>query len=249
MSRTTQPACAEQLERLQQVGARPAGAVGGGRLVGLGEHLIGHPAAVALEDRQLVALGQAARRHLRVAEVALRAHVLAEEQHPVGPLEIEGVGQRLAHPAVGEHRPAGVEDERLHAGRPLVRELHLLQPALAHRRDVVVERPGLGLVLDAEVEDARLERLAQHRLVAEVVVAHAIEVVLADIDRQVAPPVVLHPLDDDVAAGLELRHPVGTASRAAARAWSARSRGFASSAWAESASGPRSAAARGCRPP
>ena len=63
-----------------------------------------------------------------------------------------------------------------------------LQPAVAHRRDVVVERPGLGLVLDAEVEDARLQRLAQHRVVAEVVVAHAVEVVLADVDRQICAP-------------------------------------------------------------
>ena len=67
-----------------------------------------------VEDFQLLALRQAARGEIAALEIAVGARVEAEEQRAVHRLEIEGVGQRLAHAAVLELRPAQIEHEALH---------------------------------------------------------------------------------------------------------------------------------------
>ncbi len=82
---------------------------------------------------------------------------MAEKEIAVGPLEIEGIGQGAADQPVLEDRPPNVHDEALHAGRPLVWHGDLFQPTRAHRRDVVIQGPGLGLVFFAEVDEPRFQ--------------------------------------------------------------------------------------------
>ncbi len=63
--------------------------------------------------------------HLAVGEVARAAHVLAVEDLPVHPLEVDRQRERLAHAHVGELRAARVHREALHAGDVRVPELAL----------------------------------------------------------------------------------------------------------------------------
>ena len=202
----------EQLEGALEVVPRPAGAVGRGRPIRCREDLVGYASPIALQDLQLLALGQARCRQLGVGEEAFGARVLAEKEVAVGPLEVEGEGERPAHAPVLENGPAGVHGEGLHPGRPSMGDLDLLQPAVAHRRHVVLQRPGLGLVLVVIIDVAGLEGLADDGIVTEVLIADALEVGAPAIDRQVLAPPVLDPLDHDVAAGLEVDDAVGAAA-------------------------------------
>ncbi|MET3893686.1 hypothetical protein ABIE41_004762 [Bosea sp. OAE506] len=76
-------------------------------------------------------------------------------------------------------------------------------------REVVARRPDAGGELLLEGDDAALEGLERHLPVAEVLPAHPVEIVDADIHRQVAPPVVRHALELDEAALFEASDLVG----------------------------------------
>jgi hypothetical protein len=64
----------------------------------------------------------------------------------------------------------------------------------------------------AQIEVARFQRQADRGVVAEIVGAQQVEIIVADVDRQIAPPVILDPLQLDEAPGLEALDPVGTAA-------------------------------------
>ena len=89
-----------------QVAPVVAGAVGRGRHEGLGEDLLRHGGPVGFEEGEFGLGRQTARRELRVLEVARHAVVEPIELVLVEPLEVEGVGERLAHAAVLELRAA-----------------------------------------------------------------------------------------------------------------------------------------------
>ena len=129
---------------------------------------------------------------LRVLEVGAGARVLAVEEVLVHPLEVHGVVEGHAHPAVLEDGPLGVEHQGLHPLRDLVGDLFLLDVAVAEVGPRVHGGPVLGDVLHVQVVLAGLEGLEGHGLVAVVVVAQPVEVVLPLVHRQVQPPVVLH---------------------------------------------------------
>ena len=203
----------QHLLRGSQVAADVAGAVGGRGLVGAREHLRRNPVAISLQYPELPTLRKPGRGKLGIGEEALRAGVLAVEQVRVAPLEVERMGQRMAHAPVGEFRPSRVEPERLHAGGDLVVDQLPDHPAVRDVREVVGGAPFLRVVLAAEVELAGLERLDRDGGVAVVVVANDVDVVLSAVDREVAAPVVGHALQRDGPAGLDRRDAVGTAAQ------------------------------------
>ena len=77
----------------------------------------------------------------------------------------------------------------------------LLHLAGVDRREVVGGVPALRFVLRPEVELVGLERLELDGVVAEILVADLVEVVGADVDRQILAPIVGHALVGNGAAG------------------------------------------------
>ena len=98
----------------------------------------------------------------------------------------------------------------------MVGDLLALDPAFLDRREVVGGGPERGVELLVEQVVADLQRLEGGGVVGEILVEVAVEVVGADVDRQVLAPVVgvaavldrLAGLDvgDDVLAGADRRH-------------------------------------------
>jgi hypothetical protein len=186
------PACVlEELRSLAQIGANVVGRVVQRVLVHLGEHLRRHAVLHLVEDLEFAALRQFLRSgKLAVLEIAAHARILAIEQILVGPLEIEGEVERLAHAAVLKLRPAQIEDEALHWLRALDRDLLAPDEALAHCREIVGRRPVLGAGFLPVIEIAGLEALEGHRLIPIIVESHLVVVPLASGDRQVLAPIV-----------------------------------------------------------
>ena len=69
---------------------------------GLAEHLVRNASAERFEQRKLAGVRLALRHHVRVLEHRDGALVGAVHDRLVGPFEVEGVAQRLAHPRIGE---------------------------------------------------------------------------------------------------------------------------------------------------
>ena len=65
-------------------------------------------AAELFEDFQLLAFRHSGRRQLGIVEIAARPLIGAVKQVLVRPFEVEGIGERLAHPRVLEQRPAQI---------------------------------------------------------------------------------------------------------------------------------------------
>jgi hypothetical protein len=126
------------------------------------------------------------------------AFVGVAEQRAVGPLEVEHQTQRFAGLHVRKRGAAGVHEQTLALGRDLMRNLRLDHVATAYRGEVVAVGPVLRLMLDVDVELANLERFEGDVAVAVELDFHAIEVVLAAIDRQILAPVILDPFEDQL---------------------------------------------------
>src|SRR5262249_30216177 len=139
-----------------------------------------------------------------VLEEALGAGVEAIEDVLVGPLEVEGIVERLAHARVGELGPAHVEEEPLRARGAIVGQGELLHAAVPDGGDVVGSRPVAGCELLAQVEGAGLEAFEAGCAVAVVLEAQLVEVETAAIDGQVLAPVVAAALVADERTDLEV---------------------------------------------
>jgi hypothetical protein len=105
---------------------------------------------------------------------------------------------------------AGVDPPALRAARPRVRHRLADHAALGHCWEVVSGGPDPGGELFAEREGAALERLERYGAVAEILVADRIEVVLADIHRQLGGPVIWYTLQADGPARIDRADPVRT---------------------------------------
>ncbi len=85
-----------------------------------------------LDQRDFVRAGGAFRLEVGILEERMCPLIDAEHQVLVGPFEIEGIGQRLAHPAISELRAAQIEEPALRAGRRLVRiSVFFTRPSLS----------------------------------------------------------------------------------------------------------------------
>ena len=191
---------------------RPDAARDAGRAVGLLEQLGRQGGAERLQQGELAPLGDAARAELRVVEDALRAAIGAVQQGLVHRGEVEGVRQRVAHPPVGEDLAPRIEHQGRHAGRAAVRQQLALHPAVRGGGEVVGGRPALAGEFEAEVVLARLEGLDHHVAVAVVVVAHAVEIVLPPVDREIAPPIEGIAAIDDAPPRIDGLHAIRAAA-------------------------------------
>ena len=126
--------------------------------------------------------------------------------------------ERLADARIGEFLAAQIEDPALRADRLGLGQGFLLDLALMDRREIIAGRPDARGELLLEGDDAALERLEGHLPVAEILPAHPVEIVGADVHRQIPAPVVRHALELDEAALLETRRPCRRPSPAAAPA-------------------------------
>src|SRR5690606_4801982 len=111
-----------------------------------------------------------------------------------------------------EHFAPGVEHEALHAGAALVRYFLEHDLAAGERRTGIGGGPKARAVLGAEVVLARLERLERDVGVAEILVAHLVEVVAAPVERELGAPIVLGALTHDRAPRIDPGDPVRTAA-------------------------------------
>ncbi|MNL16851.1 hypothetical protein D3C87_1379090 [compost metagenome] len=141
---------------------------------------------------------QAGGREFAIGVVTLGAFVSVAEQRTVGPLEVEHHSQRLSNRSLGKGRATAVHEQALGLGGDLVRYLRLDHLATADRCKVVTGGPVLGLVLDVDVEFASLERFERYVAVPIELDFHAVDVVLAAVDRQVLAPIILDPLENDL---------------------------------------------------
>ena len=118
---TVQPASSRSFEAWR-IAARSvrSGLLTGGDVGGLGEDLGRQLVAELLEQRELLALGQAGGRHRRVLPEAVGALVEAVEERRVRPFEVEHQRDRLADARVLELLAAEVHPEALGAGGPVV---------------------------------------------------------------------------------------------------------------------------------
>ncbi len=147
--------------------------------------------------------------HVGIVEIGRGAAKGAEHDVLVRPLEIEGEADRLADARVLELLAAQVEMPALRRRGKVDGDLLALHPAFADRRKVVAGRPGLRGVFVVEGQGAVLEGFESDRALAEILVAIAVEIVLADIHRQVAAPVIRDALELDEAALLETADAIG----------------------------------------
>src|SRR4051794_6167254 len=121
----------------------------------------------------------------------------------VGPFEVEGADQRLAHLGMLELGAACVDEPALRARRRVVRNLLALDPAALERRKIVTRVPDARSELLAERVALGREALEADIAVAVIFVAQRVEVVLAAAHRQVGAPPVGDALVFDETPGLE----------------------------------------------
>ena len=108
------------------------------------------PCRERLEQRQLVRARLALRHHVGVLEHRMGAVVGPVHDVLVGPFEIEGIDQRLAHRRSLNLLAPRVDEPALRAGRRIVGQHLALDAAVADGREIVARRP-----------DARGEFLAE----------------------------------------------------------------------------------------
>ena len=142
------------------------------RLVGRGEHLRRQLVAIGLEHRQLVGPRAGPARPARSWRSSCRCGCTGRRTGSCWSTRSRRRSPAPGAPAgPGTSARRGVEDEALHAGAALGRDLQLDDQALVQRRAVIAGGPEARAVLDPQVELPGLERLERHVRVAVVFVA------------------------------------------------------------------------------
>ena len=95
---------------------------------------------------------------------------------------------RLAHARVLELFAPRVEIPALRAGRRAVVQRLLLDAPVANGREIIADRPDARGIFLMEIDRAGLERLEGDLPLAVIFEAQAVEIVDADIDRQILAP-------------------------------------------------------------
>ncbi len=178
-----QPAAANSCRARRRVSRGDAATVGLGDLHRLAEQARRQLLAIGREQQPFGTPRLANGGKFAVRVVTLGPGIGGVEQGAIGPFEVEHQPQGLAHPAVGERRPATVEEQRLGLGRDLVGDFGADHLAAGYRGETVAIGPVFRLLLDIEVEFAGLERLEGDVAVAIELHLDPVKVVLAAIDR------------------------------------------------------------------
>ena len=170
----------------------------------LRKHFGGNAVAQRFKQCELVFSRHAGGGKVAVFPEGMDPRVEAVEKRLVRPFEIEHEPERFAHALVLELFAPQVEHVAL-AGRLVsVRKGTLHGPAVLDGGKVVGGRPLPRDVLRAERVGARLEAFEGRQRIPEILDANAVEVVAAQVDREVLAPVVGIPPVDDPAVHLEL---------------------------------------------
>ena len=138
-----------------------------------GRNLVAH----RLQNFQLAAGRQTARRQFGALKIAGDALILAEEDLLVHLLEIERVIEGEPHPRILEFAAADVEGESLHHAEIVDRKFLEDHAFLIDRGEVVSRGPVLGAVLVAPIDGVALERLERDRAVAKIFEPQLVEIV------------------------------------------------------------------------
>jgi len=80
-------------------------------------------------------------------------------------------------------------------------------------RDIVGSGPDFRRIFGAEIESTGFEGFDRDRGVAVIVIPDHIEIIAADVDRQILAPIIRDPFIGDIPVGLEFLDPVGTAAQ------------------------------------
>ena len=134
----------------------------------------------------------------------MRPRIGAVHDGLVGPLEVEGVDQCLAHPRIPELVAARVDEPSLRAGRRVVGHDLPLDATVLHGRKIITRRPDAGGELLAVEIVLAGETFESDIAVAIEFVAHHVEIVAAAAGGQIGSPPILDALVFDVAIDLEL---------------------------------------------
>ena len=163
------------------------------------------------KQRLLAPFGRRARRHAqdRIGKIRGDARLHPAGQGLVDEFEIEGLDQGFAHAPVGKDFAPRVEHESVDARGALMRDFRQNHIARLHCREGIVAGPGGGVRLAVAGDVTGLERLEHHAAIAEVIIAHFIEVMLAAVEGQIGPPPVGVPDIRDVPARLERANNIG----------------------------------------
>ena len=135
------------------------------------------------------------------------------EELLVGFLEVEKQVEGVADARVLEFGPPQIEDESLHRRDALDGDRLFLHEALFQRVEIVLRRPGAGLVLEPDVDAAGLEVFERGRAIAIVGEFEVVEILLALHDGQIFGPVIGNALVDDLAARIDGFDLVGTVAK------------------------------------
>src|SRR4029077_9379484 len=131
----------------------------------------------------------------------------------VGPLEVEGVDERLTQALVLELLAPRIEEPALRARGRVVANDIAPDPSVPHRRKVVARRPDAGRELLAEQVALAGESFEGDIAVAVELIPDDVEIVGSARYRQTATPPVLDAVVLDIAPGLEPSDLVGTAAQ------------------------------------
>ncbi|MNN18147.1 hypothetical protein D3C81_1313520 [compost metagenome] len=121
-------------------------------------------------------------------------------QRLVHPVEIESQCERFAHPRIGEQRAPHIEGHPAGVLRRLIGFILFDNVIASEITALVLSRPTFWRTFDAEVVGTGLEGLQCDFVIQIVVVADAVEVKAAAVDRQVGGPIIAYPLIGNVLA-------------------------------------------------
>ena len=201
--RFQQPAGAAQVSTV----AQPFGGRGMRHQRRFGQNLGGHKVAQRLQQRQFVTLGHA----LCLQPAALGVGIALGHQPVlqllIGPFEVVGQRDRLAHTAVLKIFLPQIEHESGGCGRGANRDLLAHDIATIDRRKIIADRPLPRVPFGAEGIFAGLERFERGGVIAKILDAHGIEIVPPGILWQIGAPVIrVAPIGDAAVYFIAVQH-------------------------------------------
>src|ERR1700733_9102452 len=141
--------------------------------------------AERLEQSDFFGTGLAQRHHLGILKHRDGALIGAVHDVLVGPLEIESIVERLAHPRIVKLWPPHIDKPALRAGRRIVGQHVFLDAAVFDRREIVARRPDARGELFVEQIGAGGKAFERDIAVAIIFKAYDVEIVLAARYRQI----------------------------------------------------------------
>src|SRR5690606_4315495 len=119
-----------------------------------------------------------------------RAHIGTVIEVLIYPVEVEKLNERLAYPPILKDGAARVKDERIHAGGQTAFKFLLAYLAVPQGREVVSRCPAARIIFRSGVINTRLECFEGRIRIPEILIGDAADIVVADVHREITPPVI-----------------------------------------------------------